>query len=131
MNRLEEQVKKLLKDIVDQYDGPECWKFDNLDHNLDLYNIKGKKREQIKQALNKLKGMGSKKLNMGRIQIDFTSAGDPEDIKLVKKIRQALTQDILDRYDNPDYWDESIIDDYLHGYSEEEREKIRNLIDEN
>jgi hypothetical protein len=56
--------------------------------------------------------------------------------KQLKELRKILAQDILDRYDNPEYWDESLADDTVQDwgisdecsdeiYKELEKKKVR------
>lgn len=46
--------------------------------------------------------------------------------RIVKKLRKVLTQDILERYDNAEYWDleSSVIADILHRLDEDERQEV-------
>jgi len=50
--------------------------------------------------------------------------------KLAVELRRRLAEDILERYDSPEYWDQDLIDEFIHecGLSEEEADKLRDLI---
>jgi len=54
--------------------------------------------------------------------------------KLVKELRKVLRKDILERYDNSEYWDPELMDEFLQnkGIEDEEmKEKIiKKLIEE-
>jgi hypothetical protein len=54
--------------------------------------------------------------------------------KLVKELRKELRKDILERYDNSEYWDPELMDEFLQnkGVEDEEmKEKIiKKLIEE-
>jgi hypothetical protein len=48
--------------------------------------------------------------------------------KLTKEVREALTENILFRYDNPEYWDIDVVDYILCGLSEETKQQILSKI---
>lgn len=45
---------------------------------------------------------------------------------LAKELQRKLTENILDRYDHPEYWDKEVIDEFFGelGLTEEERTLI-------
>jgi len=56
---------------------------------------------------------------------------DENEIKeIVMKLREELRENILERYDSPEYWDPQIIEDFIQDYqlTEEEAKALRNEI---
>jgi hypothetical protein len=50
--------------------------------------------------------------------------------KIIRKLREELRKNILQRYDNPEYWDPEVIEGFIqdHQLTEEEAEALRNEI---
>ena len=46
-----------------------------------------------------------------------------------KELDKLLTEDILERYDNPEYYDTQIIDDFICDYEAEETQDRKRISD--
>jgi len=44
--------------------------------------------------------------------------------ELAKELRKELTRDILFRYNNSEYWDNDIIDNFCQGLTDKKRKEI-------
>lgn len=60
----------------------------------------------------------------------MVTRSEEELAKIVGIIRVALTDDIIERYDNPEYWNEDLIYEIMDEYDldDEEKEKVLEML---
>jgi len=46
-----------------------------------------------------------------------------------EELDKLLTEDILERYDNPEYYDHKIVEDFIHDYEAEQEKDEKRISD--